>query len=283
MEFRNDARPSPIAGTWYTGDPKTLAAQIDGYLEAAKISDDEFSGRAVGLVSPHAGHRYSGRTAGYAYRVVKDAPRELVVILSPFHHHVSGDFITTSHASYQTPLGKVKVAEDTLIELDKKLGEQGHSLIQVTKDEEHSLEIQLPFLQRAWNTEFALLPVMVRTHDPGKIQFFSQALYEVIKGKDFLLVASTDLSHFYPLDYAEALDAEMLKRIKAFDPEAVLKAETEGSASACGAGAVAAMLWTARYAGAEHAYILNYSTSADSTGDVSSVVGYGSAAVFTPA
>ena len=121
---------------------------------------------------------------------------------------------------------------------------------------------------------------MVRSRNPGRLRKFAKALHEVIDGQDYLLVASTDLSHFYPQDYAEVLDAEMLKRIKDMDPEAVLSAEDEGSGSACGAGGVAAMLWAAKLAGADSAYILNYSTSADDTGDFSSVVGYGAAAVF---
>lgn len=283
MEFRNGTRPSPIAGTWYTSDPVTLSGQIDAFLDNAKISDGEFSGHLVGIVSPHAGHRYSGRTAGYAYRLVQDQPRKMAVILSPFHQYNSGDFLTTFHTAYETPLGKVNIEVKCLLDLDEKLRQQGSSLSQVANDEEHALEIQLPFLQRAWKQEFILLPVMIRTHDKGQIHAFSNALYEVIKDEDFLLVASTDLSHFYPLDHAEVLDAEMLKRIKAFDPEAVLNAEAEGSASACGASSVAAMLWTARLAGGDSVHILNYSTSADSTGDLSSVVGYGAAAVTAPA
>ena len=103
----------------------------------------------------------------------------------------------------------------------------------------------------------------------------------MIKDKDFLLVASSDLSHFYPQDMAEQLDSEMLRRVKALDPARVLTAETEGAASACGAGAIAALLWAAELGGADRVEVLNYSTSADSTGDTSSVVGYGAAAVVS--
>lgn len=280
MQFRNDARPSPIAGTWYTGDPVKLSAEIDGYLESAKVSADEYEGKLLGLAAPHAGHRYSGRTAGYAYKLTQGSPRELAVILSPFHQYNTAEFLTSAHRGYQTPLGEVPVDQDLLMLLDEKMREAGLSLAQVAEDEEHSIEIQLPFLQRAWKEEFSLLPVMVRTNDPQKLRKFAQALHETLDGRDFLLIASTDLSHFYPQDYAEVLDAEMLKRIKEMDPQGVLDAEREGSGSACGAGGVAAMLWTAQLMDAERAYILNYSTSADATGDRSSVVGYGAAALF---
>lgn len=283
MEFRTDARPSPIAGTWYSGEPEKLAIEIDAFMESAKVSCDEFPGRLTGLVAPHAGLRYSGRTAGYAYQLTRDDPRDLAVILSPFHPYTTADFLTTAHSAYQTPLGAVEVDEEALLDLGKRMKEAGLALQQIARDGEHSLEIQLPFLQRAWKREFKLLPVMVRSRDAVQLKRFSQALYTVIQERDFLLIASTDLSHFYPLDYAEVLDAEMLRRIRSMDAEAVLRGEDEGSASACGAGGVAAMLWTAGQAGADKAYIVNYSTSADATGDSTSVVGYGAAAVFSPA
>ncbi len=280
MQFRNDIRPSPIAGTWYTDNPKKLAEEIDRYMESAKVNQDEYEGNLIGLVAPHAGHRYSGRTAGYAYKLVQSSPRGLAVILSPFHPYSIAEFLTTAHRSYQTPLGEVPVDQDLLSRLDGKMREAGFALTQIEQDEEHSIEIQLPFLQRAWQEEFSLLPVMVRTHDPKKLQKFAQTLHEVLDGYDYLLIASTDLSHFYPQDYAEVLDAEMLKRIKEMNPQGVLDAEEDGTGSACGTGAVATMLWTTQLASAERAYILNYSSSADATGDRSSVVGYGAAAIF---
>lgn len=281
MEFRSDPRPSPIAGSWYTGDAEALAKEVDAYISSAKIKDNDIGGKTVGVLSPHAGFRYSGRTAGYAYKTVQDDPRGLAVILSPFHHYISGNFITTAHSAYRTPLGSVPVAEAELEELENLMVAEDITLSQVAGDDEHSLEIQLPFLQRAWQNDFLLLPVMVRSRSADEIRSFARCLFEVIKDKDFLLVASSDLSHFYPQDMAEQLDSEMLRRVKALDPARVLTAETEGAASACGAGAIAALLWAAELGGADRVEVLNYSTSADSTGDTSSVVGYGAAAVVS--
>jgi AmmeMemoRadiSam system protein B len=280
MEFRSDVRPSPIAGTWYLGDPVKLARQIDSFLDAVRLSDDDLKGRVIGLVAPHAGHRYSGRTAAYSFKTVQGRPRKLAVILSPFHHYFPGDLLTTAHSAYQTPLGNIPIAKNELIALERLLTKQGLTLTQIPEDEEHSLEIQLPFLQRAWKTDFELLPLMVRSQESQSLKLLAESLYQVIMGKDFLLVASSDLSHFFPLEIAEAMDAEMLRRIQSFDPLSILSAEADGSASACGAGAVATMLWASRLAGADDVQILNYSTSADATGDPSSVVGYGSAAVL---
>lgn len=281
MDFRSDARPSPIAGTWYLGNPEKLANQIDAFLGSVKLSEDDLPGRVIGLLAPHAGHRYSGRTAAYAYKAIQDKPRKLVVILSPYHPYSKDDVLTTTHNAYQTPLGNVPVAEMELTALEKLLKDQDIKISQIANDDEHSLEIQLPFLQRTWKTEFLLLPLMVRCQDPIFLNHLAEALFQVVAEKDFLLVASSDLSHFYPLEIAETYDGEMLRRIKAFDPGSVLLAEADGRAFACGVGAVAAMLLTSKLAGADRVQILNYSTSADTTGDPSSVVGYGSAAVIS--
>jgi len=168
---------------------------------------------------------------------------------------------------------------DVLVELEKTLKKSSILIHQVSNDPEHSLEIQLPFLQRALSVDFKLLPLMIRSRDVHILKRTAEALFEVVKDRSFVIIASTDLSHFYPLDIAEVMDAEMLKQIKEMNPEGVLSAEREGSASACGASAVAVMLWLTKKVGTKKAHILNYSTSADSTGDKTSVVGYCSAAV----
>jgi len=279
MEFKSTARPSPIAGTWYTSEPNALSNQIDSFINNAKVTEEDIHGKVIGLTAPHAGYRYSGKTAGYAYKTIRGEKRDLVVILSPFHQYFPGDLITTIFQAYSTPLGEISVDTEALVELENALKKSNIPIHQVSNDQEHSLEIQLPFLQRALITEFKLLPLMVRSHDAHLLEQTAKVLFNVVKDQSFVIIASTDLSHFFPLDIAEVMDAEMLKQIKKMDPEGVLSAEKEGRASACGASAVAVMLWMTKKADAKEAFILNYSTSADSTGDITSVVGYGSAAV----
>jgi AmmeMemoRadiSam system protein B len=280
MEFLSDVRPSPIAGTWYAGKADVLSRQMEAFFGAVKLKKEDLSGRVLGLMVPHAGHRYSGQTAAYGYQAVADSPRQLVVILSPLHQYFPDDFITTAHAAYQTPLGEVRVAQPELRQLNRLLGESEMTLAQVARDGEHSLEIQLPFLQYLWKTPFNLLPVMIRTHECSKLEAFSAALQQTIGEMDALVIASTDLSHFFPHLSAQILDAETLRRVRDFNPQAVLEGDLDQSAPACGAGAVAAMLFTTRSMGADKVQILNYSTSAEATGDESSVVGYGAAAVL---
>lgn len=276
-----EIRPSPIAGTWYSGDPDRLRQQVDQYLTAARLP--ELDGEVIALIAPHAGHRYSGQTAGYAFATVMGQTRDLVVILSPMHAAYPANLLTTAHRAYATPLGEVWIDQDALAQLDAGLAKDGLPLTPVANDKEHSLEIELPFLQRALSNDFKLLPLMVRSQSPLIARRVGHALAEILRGRNCLLVASTDLSHFYPQQTAQTLDAEMLRRMASFSPEDLFSAERTGQGFACGVSAVASVLWAARELGADSVKILHHSTSGDETGDLSSVVGYGAAAVLKQA
>ncbi|HMD88283.1 MAG TPA: AmmeMemoRadiSam system protein B [Anaerolineaceae bacterium] len=278
-----EIRPSPIAGTWYQGDPERLAKQIDGFIQAAKLPD--LKGEVVGLIAPHAGHRYSGRTAGYAFRSVLGQQRDLVAVVSPLHGFFPEPLLTSAHQAYATPLGTVPVDREAVYELDRCLRQEANiHLTAVANDSEHSLEIELPFLQRALVGGFKLLPVMIRSQTPSLAGQLGRALAEVIRQNgsrhSVLLVASTDLSHFYSEIEANRLDAEMLKQIGLFSPEGVLEAEHSGRGYACGFMAVASVMYAARELGANAVEVLHHSTSADETGDHDSVVGYGAAVLL---
>ena len=273
-----EVRPSPFAGTWYSDDPAMLRRQIDAFLDDANLPD--LQGQVTAVIAPHAGHRYSGQTAGHAFATVRGQQRDLVVVVSPMHGPFPASLITSAHQAYATPLGDVSIDQDALAELNENLRQDGMSLTPVANDQEHSLEIELPFLQRALTGPWQLLPVMVRSQSPLVTRRLGMAMAQVMAGRNGLLVASTDLSHFYPQEMAEALDQEMLRRIRSFNPNDLFTAERNGKGFACGVGAVAAVLWAAREMGANHIEILHYSTSGDQTGDRSSVVGYGAAAVL---
>lgn len=278
MESRLDLRPSPIAGQWYPADSQRLAFSVDSYIEAARLP--ELKGEVLGVVSPHAGHRYSGPVAGYAFAAVKGLRPDLVVVVSPMHHMSHHPLLTTAHQGYETPLGVIPVARQDIQALNQYLQiELGYGVTEVKNDSEHSLEIELPFLQRTLEPGFKLLPVMVRDPNKRVTSCLGQALAYLLEGRNVLLVASTDLSHFYPQSVAETLDREMLRRIEAFDPEGVLQAEEEGKAFACGRGAVATVLWATKGLGADQVKVVNYATSGDITGDYSQVVGYASAVI----
>jgi len=270
-----DVRPSPIAGTWYEGNPKTLARTVDAYLNNAQLP--VLDGEVVGVIAPHAGHIYSGPVAGYAFAAVRGLSPELVAVISPFHNFSNHPLLTTAHDAYGTPLGTIEVDKTALAELSSLID---IPITPVFSDREHSLEIELPFLQRALAGDFKLLPIMIRAQEVDVAKKLGIALAKALKGKNFLLVASTDLSHFYDQTTANKLDVEMLRRFELFDPKSIFEAEQTGKAFACGHAAVAAVMWAARELGASRVQVLHHATSGDVTGDLSSVVGYGAAVIL---
>jgi AmmeMemoRadiSam system protein B len=276
-----DIRPSPIAGRWYPADASRLAQSIDGYLEAAQVTAPP--GDIVGVIVPHAGHLYSGPVAAYAYQAVRRLPVEVVAIFCPSHFHADGALLTTRHAAYSTPLGTVPVDRGALEALEAELKHEPGGeplLVELRRDREHAIEIQLPFLQRVLEPGFQLIPVMLREQTAPLAQALGEALARQVKGRRALVVGSSDLSHYYPQPVAHKLDTEMLRQVENFDPEGVLKTEAEGRGFACGHGAIAAALWAMRALGANRARVVRYATSGDVTGDASEVVGYGAAVVW---
>jgi AmmeMemoRadiSam system protein B len=243
-------------------------------LDAAEV--EPLHGRAVALVSPHAGHTYSGGVAAHAYRLVQGEVYDTVAIVAP-NHRISrhAPYLVSDHAAYWTPLGHVPLADELVEALDAQLG-----LARVQRDEEHSLEIQLPFLQVALADGFWLLPVMLNDQSPDACRGLGNALAKVLHGRNALLIASTDLSHFHNRETAARLDGAVTERIAAFDPEGLLDVLATGKGEACGGGPTVAVMLAARALGANRARLLKYATSGDVTGDYYRVVGYAAAALY---
>ena len=271
-----DIRPSPLAGSWYPADAARLAAQVDGFL--AQAVPEAPSGAIVGLLVPHAGLIYSGPVAAYAFKLAAALTPEIVAVIGPSHRYAPAPLLTTGHDAYRTPLGTVPVARDVLAALGQRL-----NLHPIRNDEEHALEIELPFLQRVLTQPFQLLPVMLVDQSAVAANRLGAALAEVLAGRPALLIASSDLSHFYPDDQARQLDQALLAEVDAFDPRGVLAAEAEGRGFACGRGAIAAVMWAAQTLGADRAKVLHYDTSAATSHDSTRVVGYGAAAFYRSA
>jgi AmmeMemoRadiSam system protein B len=279
MSIIAPVRPSSIAGTWYERNPTALARNIDQYLDQADLPD--LPGETIALIAPHAGHKYSGAVAGYAFATVRGRHYDLVVILSPMHQPYPDHLLTTAHSAYGTPLGDIVVDRQSVTDLDIRLRKSlGTGLTPVAYDREHSLEIELPFLQRTLDGDFKLLPVMVRSQSVNISEALGLALAETLQGKNALIIASTDLSHFSPQKEALAFDSEMLRRIESCCPQAGFKAEVGGTGFASGLGALSAVFWAAKALGANKVKVLCQATSGDVTGDYSSVVGYGAAVVI---
>lgn len=278
MNRITETRPSPIAGHWYSSNAQVLRTEINNFLNNASLPESR--GKVIGLIAPHAGYRYSGQTAAYAFQSVRLQQFDLVVVLSPFHSYHPAMILTSPHEYYQTPLGKIHVDQALIQSLfTQTIPDKDIKMAQVAYDEEHSLEIELPFLQCALGGDFSLLPLMVRSIDPRQSEMFAKLIFELIKDRNALIVASTDLSHFFPQIVAERLDKEMLDQIKSFSVRNVYRTEFEGKGYACGLGAVMISMVLSKMLGADKIEILHHSTSGTQTGDFSSVVGYG-AGVF---
>ena len=272
-------RPSAIAGTWYEANPQTLARAVDGYLDQARLPD--LPGQVIALVAPHAGHVYSGPVAGHAFAAARGLNPDLVAVVSPMHQYYNEPLLTTAHGAYLTPLGEIPLDLQALSDLNSRLRESlGHGLSPVSNDQEHSLEIELPFLQRAIKSAFHLLPVMLRAQTADVAQTLGEALAETLRGRNALLVASTDLSHFYNQATAAKLDSAILAQLAALSPEGIFDVEKSGKGEACGIGALCAVLWAARALGADTVRVLKHATSGDVTGDFHRVVGYAAAVIL---
>ncbi|MDY7041368.1 MAG: AmmeMemoRadiSam system protein B [Chloroflexota bacterium] len=265
-------RRSAIAGTWYPGTKDELRLAVRKYFDEAESV--ELGGELVALISPHAGYTYSGQVAAYAYKQVEGATYDVVAVVSPVHRMPVGSFAVTEADAYETPLGLVHLDRDLVFELGRET-----RLTRVGYDAEHSLEIQLPFLQVALG-EFRLLPVMLGDQSLSACKRLGTALGKVLAGKSVLLVASSDLSHFHPYDQAVQLDQVALGYIDDFDPEGLAQALTSHHTEACGGGPVIAVMFAAQELGATHGRVLHYANSGDVTGDHSQVVGYVAGALY---
>ena len=277
-----DVRPSPIAGSWYPGKAGELRAQVEAFLE--KASPPALSGEILGLVVPHAGLVYSGLTAAHAFKTLIGSSFSRVILLSPSHQYYREPLLTSGHEAYATPLGPVPVdreAEDALRTLLN--GSRGPEITPIRRDQEHSLEIELPFLQVVLPQGFSLVPLMLVNQSLDLVQALSDAINGYLstrpREEKTLLVASSDLSHFYTEKQANQLDHRVLSALETMDIFELFRLNTSGRGQACGMAPILTVLRACRNLGADKLVIADYRTSADVTHDSDSVVGYGSAVI----
>ena len=251
-----DIRKSVIAGSWYPGTASALASTIDDYMAA--VDEGPVEGELKGLISPHAGYSYSGPVAAHAYKQLEGKSYPTVAVVSPVHRYYGGRYLVTSKRYYETPLGLVEVDADLVDELDSEVG-----LDFLQDDVEHSLEIQLPFLQHMLG-EFKLLPVMMGDQGIGACRQLSVALVKVADGA--LLVASSDLAHLDSYQEVIAHDRFVQKYVSDFDAEGLAASLARDEAQACGGGPIVTVMLAARERGADKAKVLKYMNSGDVTG-----------------
>jgi AmmeMemoRadiSam system protein B len=267
-------RPSILAGTWYPGNRDRLINTIGEALSGAEA--EPLQGELMAVLVPHAGYIYSGRVAAFAYRLLRGKPFNRVIMIGPSHRVAFKGVSINLQEGYQTPLGTVPVDRD----LARRIMGAGPDIgwIPRAHAREHSLEIQLPFLQSVLG-DFRIVPVLIWERDLKTCYNLARSLVRSLEpGHNTLLLASSDLSHFHDSRRARSLDMEFIKHVRGFDPEGLASSLASGSCEACGGGPAVAAMLAAREMGADRAVVLNYAHSGDVTGDHKQVVGYVSAA-----
>ncbi len=270
-------REPAASGTFYPASPKALARDVELYLEQA--SPGEIEGEIKGLVAPHAGYMYSGAVAAWGYKVLLNRTYDTVIVIAPSHRSYFQGVAIQERGGYRTPLGIVNVDEEFAARL---LSESSvvQSNIQAHQGE-HSLEAQLPFLQVVLK-EFRLVPLIMGAQDTAVCEALASALYRVIleSEKRFLVVGSTDLSHYYPYRHAVELDGHVARNLDNFDIQGLIRDLGSDKCEACGAGPMITTMIASRELGANAGNVLKYANSGDVSGDKTSVVGYLSAVFY---
>jgi AmmeMemoRadiSam system protein B len=270
-------RPAAVAGTWYPGTDAALAATVDQYLDFPDADDHQVvHDNLVALVAPHAGLMYSGPVAAHAYRLLRGRAFDVAVLVGPSHFVAFQGVALFPSGAFETPLGLTRIDSEcaAAIAASSALVHENPA----AHRREHSLEMQLPFLARLAPT-LPIVPLLMGHQTAATSTGLGDALAAALRGRNALLIASTDLSHYHDAQTAAALDAVVADCVSRLDDAGLQTALDLEPRHACGGGPLVAVMRAARAGGARHARILNYADSGDVSGDKSSVVGYLAAAL----
>lgn len=268
-QAKQNVRKPMVAGQFYPESPAVLNEDIKNLLSRARSSRDS---KVRGLIVPHAGYMYSGAVAAEAYKTVEGCAFETVVIIAFLHRVFLPGVLVDDADFYETPLGRVPVDKELACRM-REAAPCFHETINRGTIEEHSLEVQIPFLQAAVK-DLRILPVYMGEQSLENSQAIAVALAKLLRKKNALVVASTDLSHFYPYETAVQKDRNLIKLVGAGDVAKLIRASQAEEAQACGLGPVIALLLLAEKLGWNKPELIHYENSGDVTGDRRSVVGY---------
>ena len=268
-------RESVIAGSWYPGNASRLQREVQDYLSQASTAD--LQGQLIALISPHAGYRYSGQVAAYAYKLLGERKFSSVVVIAPSHRSHFRGVSVYDRGGYRTPLGVVPLDRELISAVKQR--ESRIQYVPEAHTQEHSLEIQLPFLQ-VLMPDVKLVPLVMGNQDFATCKWLAEAVADCVENRSVLVVASSDLSHFHPYKQAKRLDQVVVDKVNDFDPQGLSDDLANGLCEACGGGPMVTDMLIARRLGANKSRVLHYANSGDVTGDHSSVVGYMAAALW---
>ncbi|TRM97013.1 AmmeMemoRadiSam system protein B [Sulfolobus sp. B1] len=271
-----------VAGSFYEADPVKLKAQIEwsfkhqvgpGYLP--KIPQKKGPRDNLFFVVPHAGYIYSGQVAAYSYyHLASEGKPDTVIILGPNHSGLGSYVSAWPKGEWITPLGNVTIDEDILLQLVKEsevidLEEEAHIY-------EHSIEVQIPFLQYFFGDQFKIVPIAILMQTPEISEMLAQAIYNVMtknNDKDIVVLASSDMNHYDPHEVTLKKDEHAIEKIKDLDYKGLYEVVEEKDVTLCGYGPIMTVMILAKKFG-KKPYILKHATSGDTSGPKDSVVGY---------
>ncbi len=262
-----ETRYPAVAGMFYFGDPGNLKKHLDKLFSGTK------PGNYLGVVSPHAGYEYSGKTAALAIGSLK--PGKKFIILGPNHTGFGGEFSMMSKGKWKTPLGDCEIDSNLAKELKscKVLEDDAFA-----HEREHSIEVQLPFLQHIFK-KFQFVPITIMGMGYSedflkRCEALGKTIAKVMKDKEIRVIASSDFSHYVSAEEAKEKDNKAMEKIKKLDTAGFFETLRETNASVCGYAPIVVLLFTARELGLKKVDMIDYTTSGDKTGDMSSVVTY---------
>lgn len=272
-------REPVVSGMFYPAGRDSLSKMISTLLRQAEVQKRE-DRELFGLISPHAGYVYSGGCAAYGFKLLKGKSFDTVIVMGPSHQAYLDGASVWKQGKYRTPLGDVEIDDEStrfLLEQDAKV-----QFYQIAHFQEHSIEVQIPFLQYVLKDNFKIVPIVIGNQTLEYSEVLADAIAKLLQSKKrkFLLIASSDLSHYHSDDVAKRLDNAVIKMIEKMDVEGIASLIETGKGEACGAGPVMVLLLTAKKMDASIIDILNVTNSGEVSGDKSRVVGYMSAAIY---
>jgi AmmeMemoRadiSam system protein B len=280
-------RKPAVAGYFYPKGKKELTKTVDDFI--SNVKHTQIEGKIIGIMSPHAGYVFSGQVAAYAYRHIKDTQYDTVILLGPSHRVYLKGASVGNWDAYATPLGKVKVNKEMVTSL-LSIGEPFH-FVEQAHIMEHSIETQIPFLQRVLNN-FDIVPIVMGPPSLKYCSKISEALVKIVKKRNVLFVASSDMSHYPDYSNANNVDRHTLSLIRKCDPNLVFTSEKKVcnkgisnlSTTLCGLSSVVTVMMTVKKLGGDAVKILHYANSGDidihGRKETRRVVGYGAVAFY---
>jgi len=275
LAWSQGIRKAIVAGAFYEKNAEMLSRHIDFFLQ--NVKREPFSSENIlALIAPHAGYVYSGQVAAYAYLLVQGKDYETVIIIAPSHHYGFKGCSIYPKGGYETPLGTAKIDEPLASELSKA---SGFKYIPEAHQMEHSVEVQIPFIQKTL-PQAKIVPIVMGYQTKKTITTLANALAKVLPGKKALVIASTDMSHYLSKKEANKIDSKTISLIQSFKTNDLLRKIERGENIMCGGGPVVSTLLYGQKKKEAKVEILSYADSSPSGSPKSQVVGYLAAALY---